>query len=517
MLIAFDGGAFQAGRSEGIRGCAIGLLNAAAQIDPSFRVVLVADPRLGAIRPEAVARLQFEPEIVYGEIAAGGDPPPRGLLTDNPDIRFLVDDTSVAAQCEGGWAWYDGPPPRRLFAIASRAARPCDVGDSSDLRPLGVAVAQIAIDDRENPPRLIEYGDPQLEDGFYSPEGEWRWTTGRGVVPLALFPEAETVRVGVRLGPGHRYRVGGSFDRAFNRLEAELRKRSHRLALSRLASELTARGARVYVANHYLPAAIPGLKIAAWAYDSEHHPELLLEADCVLSIAERLSRELTAELGVAAERILTIGAGVAPELPPSEPAAIAQIRQRYAIAGDYILCVGMLDPRQSHLRLIQAYHQVVEAMGAAPDRAPPSLVIVGQPGSGYQPMLREISERGLGERVKLLTDLGPDGLAALYSDALFVAYPSLYEGFRPTLLDAMAYRKPVLTAQASIMSELAGDAALLVDLDDVGSIADGLARLAGDAELRAELVRRDDERRNTAHWPSIARSVLDRLNALIDA
>jgi len=72
-----------------------------------------------------------------------------------------------------------------------------------------------------------------------------------------------------------------------------------------------------------------------------------------------------------------------------------------------------------------------------------------------------------------------------------------------------------MTARNSIMSEVAGDAALLVDLEDVGSIADGLARLAGDAGLRAELIRRGDERRNAGRWQGIARIVLDRLNALV--
>ena len=78
MLIACDGGAFQVGASSGIRGCSIGFLNAAAQIDQSLRAVLVADPRLGEIPPEMVDRLLLKPEIVYAQVAPGCEPPLRG-------------------------------------------------------------------------------------------------------------------------------------------------------------------------------------------------------------------------------------------------------------------------------------------------------------------------------------------------------------------------------------------------------------------------------------------------------
>ncbi len=95
MLIAYDGGAFQPGASAGLLNCTVGLLNAAGEVDPSVEFVLVADPRGGDLDPAAVARLTRPPEIVYAPVAAAFDPQPRGLLTDRPDIRFIVDDVPV--------------------------------------------------------------------------------------------------------------------------------------------------------------------------------------------------------------------------------------------------------------------------------------------------------------------------------------------------------------------------------------------------------------------------------------
>ena len=69
MKIAFDGGSFQQGIAGGIFTVSVGLLNAAAALDPDFSCVLVADSRLGPVREELVAQLNFRPEVVYGEIA----------------------------------------------------------------------------------------------------------------------------------------------------------------------------------------------------------------------------------------------------------------------------------------------------------------------------------------------------------------------------------------------------------------------------------------------------------------
>ncbi len=54
------------------------------------------------------------------------------------------------------------------------------------------------------------------------------------------------------------------------------------------------------------------------------------------------------------------------------------------------------------------------------------------------------------------------------------------------VLDAMARGVPVLTSDVSAMPEVAGDAALLVDPRDMGSIAAGLRRLADDIGLREQ-------------------------------
>jgi len=78
-------------------------------------------------------------------------------------------------------------------------------------------------------------------------------------------------------------------------------------------------------------------------------------------------------------------------------------------------------------------------------------------------------------------------LIALYSNAHFLAMPSLYEGFGLPLVEAMIHGVPVVTSNNSSMPEVAGNAGLLVDALDVSSIMNGLKMLIMNKELRDKL------------------------------
>jgi alpha-1,3-rhamnosyl/mannosyltransferase len=95
---------------------------------------------------------------------------------------------------------------------------------------------------------------------------------------------------------------------------------------------------------------------------------------------------------------------------------------------------------------------------------------------------------------------------ALLSGAEVLAYPSLYEGFGFPILEGFAANVPVLTSDRAAMPETAGDAAVLVDPDDPGSIANGLAQLLGDDDLRNVLRAAGTARVASFTWERCARA-----------
>ena len=158
----------------------------------------------------------------------------------------------------------------------------------------------------------------------------------------------------------------------------------------------------------------------------------------------------------------------------------------------FILSLGTLCPRKNQLRLIQAFNALPRSLR---DRT--RLILAG--GRGWQD--GEIVELAKNSpNVEWRGYVPAQELDALIAHATALAFPSFKEGFGLPVLDAMALGVPVLTSNVSSMSEVAGDAALLVDPHSVEDIEKGLQRLLLDEDLRASLIAKGKERAKLFSW-----------------
>ena len=159
------------------------------------------------------------------------------------------------------------------------------------------------------------------------------------------------------------------------------------------------------------------------------------------------------------------------------------------------LFVGTLEPRKNLGGLIKAYSQLSAEIR---DRA--HLIIVGGKGWGNVNADTLVRTHGVESTVHIAGKVDDNRLASLYEHAMFLAMPSLYEGFGLPLLEAMAYGTPVLTSNISSMPEVADNAGLLVDPSCAMDIRAGLERMICDAELRADLAKRARLRSDQFSW-----------------
>lgn len=219
----------------------------------------------------------------------------------------------------------------------------------------------------------------------------------------------------------------------------------------------------------------------------------LLKSDALVAVSQSTKDDLI-EFGIAENDIDVAYPGVAPlfrTVVSDEESA--RVLRRYDLTTGYLYHGGGLEVRKNTERLIAAYallkkKESEDVLGAVL----PPLVISGKIFLESNPLATPVrtlvKQYGLESSVHLL-DFVPEGdLPALYKNALFFIYPSLYEGFGLPVAEALALGTPLLVSDNSSLSEVASDAALyIVDPGSVASIASGMEHLLKDGALRERL------------------------------
>lgn len=228
-------------------------------------------------------------------------------------------------------------------------------------------------------------------------------------------------------------------------------------------------------------------------------PKAIRRADGVIAVSEYTRRDVLNAFPQIDCPVRTIYPGIA-ERPPEYDLSYLL---KWAIDQPYILFVGTLEPRKNLGRLLGAYARLSEQ-----ERHLARLVIAGGAGWGDLNLVQMIQSLGLDKHVHLTGYVDERELSTLYKNALFLAMPSLYEGFGLPLIEAMSYGVPSLTSNISSIPEVAGDTGLLVDPLDVDAIASGLRDLLSWPAHRQALGLRARERTKLFQWDIAARKLL---------
>jgi glycosyltransferase involved in cell wall biosynthesis len=189
-------------------------------------------------------------------------------------------------------------------------------------------------------------------------------------------------------------------------------------------------------------------------------------ADRVIAVSDAVRRDLIAEWGVEAGKVVTVPSG-----PGREPSVIDGAPS--SLEPGYVLAVGALEPRKRPDLLIEA-HARARAAGLKAE-----LVFAGD-GS--------LRERLAGSGATVLGYVPEEQLDALYRDALALTCVSREEGFAFTPLEAMALGTPAVVSDLPVFAETLGDGALRVAPGNADALADALLRLERDEGLRTRLV-----------------------------
>jgi glycosyltransferase involved in cell wall biosynthesis len=166
--------------------------------------------------------------------------------------------------------------------------------------------------------------------------------------------------------------------------------------------------------------------------------------------------------------------------PGSTEQAKTEARQRYGLQKPFFLYVARLEhPAKNHLRLISAFERF-----KAQTSSDWQLIFAGSDWHGAEAIHRAIEASPVANDIKALGFIKDEDLPNLYCAADAFVYPSLYEGFGMPPLEAMACGCPVISSTRGSLGEVVGDAAAIVDPEDVNSMAAELETFASSASAR---------------------------------
>ncbi|TGP56917.1 glycosyltransferase family 1 protein [bacterium M00.F.Ca.ET.230.01.1.1] len=241
------------------------------------------------------------------------------------------------------------------------------------------------------------------------------------------------------------------------------------------------------------------MRTRTWMGDRLLMKPALRAADVVVADSAATATALRTEFPWLKASVRTVAPGTATLPAPSDVSSLEPL----GITKPYALFVGTLEPRKNLVNLIKAY-----GLLPAGTRAGCDLVIVGGKGWKQTGLADLVLAGGLEANIKFTGFVDDGVLATLYANCLFLAMPSLYEGFGFPIVEAHSFGKSVLTSSTSSMPEVAGNNAVLVDPNDPVAIAAAFGQLCTDTEFRNRIAAGARANAGRFTWENHAKGML---------
>jgi glycosyltransferase involved in cell wall biosynthesis len=174
----------------------------------------------------------------------------------------------------------------------------------------------------------------------------------------------------------------------------------------------------------------------------------------------------------------------------------------------FLAFIGRIETKKNLLPVIEGFARLSAQIVT-------QLVLAGKDGHGAKEVYAAIAKLPAHIRSRIVM---PGYVSAgqkqwLFEHAAAIIMPGRAEGFGIPVLEAFAYKVPVLCAQAGSLPEVAGDAAVYVQADIPTDWSLQMAALLTDTKLASQLARRGETQLKKFDWKTTARLSADALLA----
>lgn len=244
---------------------------------------------------------------------------------------------------------------------------------------------------------------------------------------------------------------------------------------------------------------IPGGAIDAWSDPLYRLLYLVRRAARVICVSEATRRDLLQCLPHPLENLAVVPTGNLLPLWANRGSSVPGLPE------SYLLFVGSRQVRKN-------FHGMMRVMASLHHSIPNiKLVCTGFLNPCERDFLESLGIAGLVTGL----DVSDTQLVTLYEQALGLVFPSFYEGFGLPVLEAMHCGCAVVASKTSAISEIAGDAAILVEPGDQAALSHACERLVNDSELRATLAKAGRRRAGQFSFPNMMKEFLEQVETAV--
>lgn len=305
----------------------------------------------------------------------------------------------------------------------------------------------------------------------------------------------------------------------------------------------------IFFSPHFLPVSLPPkCKHVITFHDLsfEHHAQFFSpprklwhfltfpkqqarKADEIITDSQSTKEDLVKIYKINPDRIAVIYLGISKDLKPIETAnpRFHEIGIKYNLPEKFVLYFGTIEPRKNLISIIKAFELakdrflnpdletswrgfegiiVEQKKGAFSDL---KLVIAGARGWLYRGIFRAAKNSKYKKDIIFTGLIEDKDKPYLYNLAKAFVYPSFFEGFGFPPLEAMACGIPTIVSNASSLSEIVGDGAIMIDPYNVDELSYAIKKVLEDEDLRNELVKKGLKQAKKFDWDKTAREVLE--------
>ena len=253
------------------------------------------------------------------------------------------------------------------------------------------------------------------------------------------------------------------------------------------------------LAFEVFPKQIPFLVAKYYTFFT---PKFAKKAAQIVAVSTSTKNDLIRFYGIEEKKITVVSNGCSAQFNPVPSNIKEEIKNKWTEGHPFFIFIGAMHPRKNIEGIFKAFDLFKTKTGL-----PHKMLIAGRMAWGTASINTTFETLQFKKDIVFTAHSERDLLNNLLGSAEVLVYPSFYEGFGLPILEAFHCGVPVITANNSSMPEVGGDAALLVEANEVESITDSMIKIVENEQLRKELIEKGHQQKLLFSWDKAAEKI----------